>query len=103
MQQESAGGEYTEGKAPTICLEGKDNRTGSHGALHSATGTLIEEKHFGKEMSYKDARCMVIDEVALMYGCDKSCLKAQLDKAYQDAYTCGDLTLQKSMQVMGVL
>ena len=76
------GGEYTEGKAPTICLE---------------------EKHFGKEMSYKDARCMVIDEVALMYGCDKSCLKAQLDKAYQDAYTCGDLTLQKSMQVMGVL
>lgn len=94
-------GEYTEGKAPTICLEGKDNRTGSHGALHSATGTLIEEKHFGKEMSYKDARCMVIDEVALMYGCDKSCLKAQLDKAYQDAYTCGDLTLQKSMQVMG--
>lgn len=97
------GGEYTEGKAPTICLEGKDNRTGSHGALHSATGTLIEEKHFGKEMSYKDARCMVIDEVALMYGCDKSCLKAQLDKSYQDAYTCGDLTLQKSMQVMGVL
>ena len=54
-------------------------------------------------MSYKDARCMVIDEVALMYGCDKSCLKAQLDKAYQDAFTCGDLTLQKSMQVMGVL
>ena len=46
--------------------QGKDNRTGSHGALHSATGTLIEEKHFGKEMSYKDARCMVIDEVALM-------------------------------------
>ena len=54
-------------------------------------------------MSYKDARCMVIDEVALMYGCDKSCLNSQLDKAYHDAYTCGDLTLQTSMQVMGVL
>ena len=30
-----------------------------------------------------------------MYGCDKSCLKAQLDKAYQDAYTCGDLNSAK--------
>ncbi len=84
-------GKYTEGKAPTICLEGKDNHTGSHGALHMATGNLIEAGHFGKEMSYKEARNMVVDEVALMYGCDKSCLKAQLDKAYGDAYTCGDL------------
>lgn len=46
-------------------------------------------------MNYVTARDMVIDEVALMYDCDKSCLKAQLDKAYQDAYTCGDLNSAK--------
>ncbi|HBN5503164.1 TPA: hypothetical protein L3F69_005520, partial [Citrobacter freundii] len=28
-------GKYTEGKAPTICLEGKDNHTGSHGMMHA--------------------------------------------------------------------
>ena len=88
-------GKYTEGKAPTICLEGKDNHTGSHGALHTTTGNLIEAGHFGKEMSYETARNMVIDEVALMYGCDKSCLKAQLDAAYKAAYTCGDLNSAK--------
>ncbi|WP_240725824.1 PAAR-like domain-containing protein [Escherichia sp. E4694] len=87
--------EYKEGKAPTICLEGKDNHTGSHGAMHATTAKLIKASNSGKEMNYVTARDMVIDEVALMYGCDKSCLKAQLDKAYQDAYTCGDLKSAK--------
>lgn len=88
-------GKYTEGEAPTICLEGKDNHTGTHGAMHAATATLIKAGHYGKEMSYEAARDIAIDEVALMYGCDKSCLKAQLDKAYGDAYTCGDLSSAK--------
>ncbi|WP_253191029.1 PAAR-like domain-containing protein [Salmonella enterica] len=88
-------GDYTEGKGPTICLEGKDNHTGSHGMMHAMTGELIEKESFGKEMKYETARNIVIDQVAAMYGCDKSCLKAQLDKAYGDAYTCDDLNSAK--------
>lgn len=84
-------GDYTEGKGPTICLEGKDNHTVSHGMMHAMTGKLIRKESVGKEMKYETARNIVIDQVAAMYGCDKSCLKAQLDKAYGDAYTCGDL------------
>ncbi|EDT6764492.1 hypothetical protein AC423_004776, partial [Salmonella enterica subsp. enterica] len=88
-------GDYTEGKGPTICLEGKDNHTGSHGMMHAMTGKLIKKESFGKEMKYETARNIVIDQVAAMYGCDKSCLEAQLDKAYGDAYTCDDLNSAK--------
>ena len=88
-------GKYTEGKAPTICLEGKDNHTGSHGMMHAMTGEVIKKESPGKEIKYKKARDIVIDQVAAMYGCDKSCLKAQLDKAYGDAYICGDFNSAK--------
>ncbi|EGX8054503.1 hypothetical protein QEA29_004527 [Salmonella enterica] len=84
-------GKYTEGKAPTICLEGKDNHTGTHGLMHKATTAAIKQGHFGKEMTYETARDIVVDEVAVMYGCDKSCLKAQLDKAYGKLCTCPDI------------
>ncbi|HBU9127177.1 TPA: hypothetical protein MDG15_005544, partial [Citrobacter freundii] len=74
---------------------GKDNRTGSHGMMHAMTGELIKKESSGKEIKYKKARDIVIDQVAAMYGCDKSCLKAQLDKAYGDAYICGDFNSAK--------
>ncbi|WP_239663459.1 PAAR-like domain-containing protein, partial [Citrobacter koseri] len=88
-------GQYREGKAPTICLEGKNNHTGSHGVMHSATARLIKAGNFGKEMNYEIARDIVIKEVALMYGCDKSCLKAQMDKAYRDVFTCSKFNAAK--------
>ncbi|EDT6764488.1 hypothetical protein AC423_004771, partial [Salmonella enterica subsp. enterica] len=94
-------GKYTEGKAPTICLEGKDNHTGSHGMMHTVTGELIKQKKVGKEIKYVTARDMVIDQVAAMYGCDKACLKAQLDKAYGEAYSCGNLHSARINAVSG--
>ena len=43
---------------------------------------------------------MVIDEVALMYGCDKSCLKAQLDKAEADKAKAAAEAEKRGMEAM---
>jgi Domain of unknown function (DUF4150) len=80
---------YTEGGAPTICLEGSDNTSGSHGAVHGLTGGLMKRHQASSEMKYTIAR----DEMAVMikglYGCDADCLKAQLDEYFCKAYSCG--------------
>ncbi|WP_318653531.1 HNH/endonuclease VII fold toxin-2 domain-containing protein, partial [Escherichia whittamii] len=88
-------GGYTESRAPTICMEGTNNYTGSHGSLHKTTGALIKMGKFGREMEYQKARDMMIEQVASMYGCDKSCLRAQMDAAYNKTYSCGDLSTAK--------
>ncbi|MDN3577729.1 DUF4150 domain-containing protein [Chitinimonas viridis] len=80
---------YKEGPAPTICLEGTDNTSGSHGLVHSATSTLLAPFKSSPTMDYTKARSLLAKEISVAYGCDADCLEAQLDEAYCKMYTCG--------------
>jgi DNA-binding protein H-NS len=82
-------GNYTEGGAPTICLEGMDNTGGSHGAMHATTRDLMNVHRLEGEMNYTAARSELAAVVSTAYGCDRKCLEAQLDDYYCKAYSCG--------------
>ena len=82
--------------APTICVEGTSNdpTTGSHGLMHSRFADKIADYKKPRwyrsseltEISYEDARDKAIDTVREVFpesGCDRKCLKAQLDKYYE--------------------
>jgi hypothetical protein len=75
---------YSEAGSPTICAEGNNQHMGSHGALHALTKVeLAKSGYAGKEsMPYPKARDLVLDEVSRLYGCNKACLKEQLDAYY---------------------
>ena len=75
---------YKEGPSPTICVEGNNQYSGSHGAMHKLTSEKLKFKGaLGKaDMPYTDARDLVLDEVSKIYGCSKECLQAQLDNYY---------------------
>ena len=81
---------YSEGAGPTICLEGTDNTSGSHGAVHGLTEALIGKHRAGPTMKYTTARRELAGTVSKMYGCDQKCLEAQLDEAYCKMYSCGN-------------
>lgn len=86
---------YTEAGAPTICLEGTDNTSGSHGAVHGMTAELMELHRAHNEMNYTKARDEMSTLINKVYGCNKKCLEAQLDEYYKKAYSCGDLNNAK--------
>jgi hypothetical protein len=79
-------GNYSDGEAPTVCVEGNNQHLGSHGVLHELTQTKLGAKgYLGKsDMPYSEARDLLTTELSVMNGCEKGCLKAQLD-----AYYCG--------------
>jgi len=81
---------YTEGGAPTICLEGGAS-SGSHGAIHTATAAFVKPFQAKNGMDYKTARNGVTTMVSAAYGCDKDCLDAQMDSYYKDVHKCGPL------------
>lgn len=82
---------YAEGGSPTICMEGSDNTSGSHGVMHKATAGVLKPFQSKQEMDYTKARDLMAKEVSAAYGCSAKCLEAQLDAYYSKAYTCGDL------------
>jgi hypothetical protein len=81
---------YSEGAGPTICLEGTDNTSGSHGVVHGLTEKLIGKHRAGPTMKYTTARRELAGTVSKLYGCDHKCLEAQLDEAYCKMYSCGN-------------
>jgi hypothetical protein len=81
---------YAEGPAPTICLEGSDNTSGSHGVVHAATETIITPFRAKPEMDYNTATKLLAKEISIAYGCNPNCLEAQLDEYYCKAYSCGE-------------
>ncbi|QDQ27520.1 DUF4150 domain-containing protein [Chitinimonas arctica] len=81
---------YKEGPAPTICLEGSDNTSGSHGVMHAATAKAVKPFQAKPEMDYTKARSLLAHEISVAYGCDVKCLEAQLDESYCKMYTCGN-------------
>jgi hypothetical protein len=82
---------YSEGGAPTICLEGTSYSAsnGSHGAAHAMTKEIMDDHRDKSEMKYTEASDKIADGLARAYGCDPKCIKAQLNKYYCEAYSCG--------------
>ncbi len=83
---------YSEDESPTICVEGGFS-AGSHGMFHKQTAKKINKMRAGgkTEIKYTSVRDKLANLVNKKYGCDKKCLKAQLDEYYSKAYTCGDI------------
>ena len=80
-------GNYTENGSPTICLEGGAT-TGSHGAMHKATKVAVADHLKSNNMDYDTARDRMVNVISKMYGCNKKCLKAQLDGYYKKKHGC---------------
>lgn len=91
--QRKCWGKYKHGDAPTMCLEGTTNNAanGSHGLAHAATEEIIKRHRNSPNMRYTTARDEISAELAIPYGCSPACIKAQLDKYYKEAHTCGNL------------
>ena len=87
---EDCWGKYTEGGAPTICLEGGAS-TGSHGTFHKQTERKIDFiRGSNRNLPYVKSRKAVVNIAVSEYGCDKDCLEAQLDDYYKKANTCDE-------------
>jgi hypothetical protein len=87
---------YSHGTAPNVCVEGTDQRHGSHGRIHDATDERIGERLRDRKMtldaagrmSYTDAKNAALDAFRATFpdsGCSRECLEAQLDAYYKEA------------------
>lgn len=91
--------DYNEGKAPTVCVEGKSNKYGSHGALHTKTDRFAKkaEESTGN-FSYETARDAVATAHRMQFPlslCSPGCLKAQLDNYHTKACKGGSQNLMR--------
>ncbi|MEH6461971.1 HNH/endonuclease VII fold toxin-2 domain-containing protein [Chitinimonas sp. JJ19] len=81
---------YDHAKAPTICVEGANNTHGTHGAVHGVlkkSTEMYKGKKGTNAISYTSAREMAISSVQTTFpesGCDRKCLRAQLDDFYKN-------------------
>ncbi len=85
---------YTKGGAPTLCVEGANNSNGSHGLVHKALDSRIQDHKsgwFGRDtVTYPEARNMGVKSIQETFPesqCDSDCLKAQLDEYYKNKCT----------------
>lgn len=80
---------YSYGSAPTMCLEGQDNTSGSHGRAHMNLKDSVADYGKGRLISYESMRNKSLDSVKdSAEQCDMDCLRAQLDAAYEN---CGEM------------
>lgn len=96
-------GKYKKNTAPTVCVEGTNQRNGTHGAIHDLTDGFIKKALGGKlmklnaqgRMSYADAKKAAIASHKIMApGCNPLCIEKQLDAYYKEACGGKDPTLQ---------
>ncbi|MDK2126513.1 HNH/endonuclease VII fold toxin-2 domain-containing protein [Parachitinimonas caeni] len=79
-------GNYDEGDAPTICVEGTSNHGGSHGLMHDNSTKVLGDVLSQPEMDYRKARDLMSDALYDAFpNCSKECTKAQLDNYYKKA------------------
>lgn len=86
LPKKSCWDSYSEGASPTICAEGVNQYSGSHGAIHAVTDKALKTSPYANqsEMPYTTARDLALAEVSRLYGCNMKCLQAQLDAYYCD-------------------
>ncbi|EEZ4383008.1 DUF4150 domain-containing protein, partial [Escherichia coli] len=76
---------YKHDEAPVICVEGVNQRQGSHKTVHDRLHQQVLNKGVGTPISYAEARRMAIisfEEAFPESKCDIKCLQAQLDAFY---------------------
>lgn len=83
---------YDHNKAPTVCVEGGNN-SGTHGKLHMATDKNTEDMVYGiyehSPSANKEPSSMAsaieasAQAMSKEFGCDKTCIKRELDKFYR--------------------
>jgi hypothetical protein len=106
-------GTYDQEKAPSICAEGTDHGTGTHGLMHTfqsdsaidcdageITCTSGKKVQVDRKTNYKDARDSGVDaaaEVSPEANCSEDCLKAQMDAYHKDECKMKDNTEPKAV------
>lgn len=90
--------DYDPNAAPTVCVEGVNNKHGSHGAMHETLGNELKKLQYinqspipkGAQVTKQDAISAGVTSVQKTFpesGCDKKCLAAQLN-AFYDRVNC---------------
>lgn len=93
-------GKYKQGKAPSICAEGTDHGTGTHGLMHTFQsdsalnsgpgpipldgGGSVNADHVTTYGEARDNGAAAVSEVFPESDCDEECLKAQMDAYHKD-------------------
>jgi hypothetical protein len=106
-------GKYKEGKAPSICAEGTDHGTGTHGLMHtfqsdsaltSSSGSIplegggsVDAPHVTTYEKARDNGVAAVSEVFPEAGCNEECLKAQMDAYHKDECEMKDDTELKAV------
>ena len=100
-----ASGKYSENKAPTVCVEGMNQRVGSHGTIHQATEDRLQA-HLDKSGG-KFSMANAIDVAAKahqdMVGkntCNQACIKDQI-RDYFEGMDCDPIPTDRDGNVMG--
>lgn len=85
---------YSEDKALTICVEGANQRDGSHGKIHKILDNELKTTTVGSLISYVKARNAGIESIKKTFplsDCNPLCLANQLDDNYKE---CKEKELQ---------
>ena len=77
----NSGGEYTEGSALVVCMEGMSQHCGSHGKNHAAIEWLAKQKGMkvGRKYSVTEYNSLCAATIEAQCGCKKECIEAQLN------------------------
>jgi hypothetical protein len=118
MEGRAAGtcSKYSHGTAPTICVEGTNNKHGSHGKIHANLRDRINNYKKGALFGLGPKRDTISVDDAIELGarsvqntfpesrCDKKCLIAQLEEYYKNRAKCnGSDQLKAAAGVDGVV
>lgn len=93
-------GNYDDGKAPVVCVEGMDQNTGSHGTIHTETEEELRS-HLGRNggrFTMDDAIDVAANAHENTVGrntCNKECIKEQL-RDYYDRMGCNPRATDKN-------
>ncbi|WP_417448441.1 PAAR-like domain-containing protein [Idiomarina abyssalis] len=91
--------DYNEGKAPVVCVEGQNNKHGSHGGIHTFTDKAAKNLEAARgDFSYTTARDAAVMAHKMQFPlsmCSSSCIRAQLDNYHTKACKGGSQQLMR--------
>jgi len=88
---------YSKNLAPCICVEGRSQRVGSHGQLHSLQEAAARKLQKNGKVSYEKIRRASARSARWIFiesGCSADCMEAQLDAYHQQVGAEGDSELE---------
>lgn len=104
---------YREGNGPSICVEGTDHGTGTHGLMHTfqsseamgcpagtipmASGPPIQTDHATNYGTARESGIRAVGQVFPESNCDPDCLRSQLDAYHKTECNMDDSTPCKAI------